>query len=320
MPDRDIQLWTADGYPLQATLFFPPEGRVSDTGVVINSATGVHRRFYKRFATFLAETCGFTVLTYDYRGIGGSRPANLRSFRGRIRDWPQLDMPAAIAALRAEASLHRLCLLGHSAGGNLIGLVPSMASVDSIVLVSAQFGYWRLWPQSIRHALAALWYVVIPLLSRVFGYVPGWLGAGQHWPGKIALELARWCRHPDYLFGDSSLDTTLYSRIDVPVLALTFTDDPHATTAASERLLREFSRASITRRNVDPRDLGLRRIGHFGFFRPFCAPLWQECGDWISRVSALDRRSSLSDDERVPRANSGQVATDHANVLERSRT
>lgn len=320
MASRDIQLIAEDGYKLQATLFSPPHSRASSVAVVINSATGVHRRFYKRFASFLADKCGFAVLTYDYRGIGDSRPAHIRSFSDRVRDWAQLDMPAAIAALRAEARPDRMCLLGHSAGGNLIGLVPNIRLVDRIVLVSAQFGYWRLWPTMTRYALAALWYVVVPGLSRLFGYVPGWLGAGQHWPGSIALELARWCRHPEYLFGDSSLDTSRYGSIDVPLLALTFTDDPHATAAASERLLREFPRASITRRSVDARELGLRRIGHFGFFRPFCEPLWRECGKWMSASEAGDCASVHETDpaSTAKPQGSGLVAMTHANALERS--
>lgn len=319
MPSRDIQLVAADGYTLQATLFEPIEKGVPKIGVVINSATGVHRRFYKRFATFLAERCGFAVMTYDYRGIGESRPAKLRSFRGRVRDWPHLDMPAAIDGLRAEANPQRLCLLGHSAGGNLIGLIPNIALVDVIVLVSAQFGYWRLWPVSIRHGLAAIWYVVIPLLSRLFGYVPGWLGAGQHWPRRVALELARWCRHPLYLFGDSSLDTNGYEKIDAPMLAFTFSDDPHATTEASERLLIEFPRAAITRRKVAPQELGLRRIGHFGFFRPFCEPLWRECAQWISSRHAAPGNS---DHARQTRAGVDPDATRNlanAGEFERSR-
>lgn len=320
MPNRDIQLMAADGYALQATLFSPEaHSDASTIGVVINSATGVHRRFYKRFAAFLAESCGFTVLTYDYRGIGGSQPARLRSFGGRIRDWPQLDMPAAIAGLRAEARLDRLCLLGHSAGGNLIGLVPNIALVDAIVLVSAQFGYWRLWPASIRPLMAGLWYIVIPLLSRLFGYVPGWLGAGQHWPSRIAQDLARWCRHPDYLFGDASVDTSLYGTIEAPVLALTFTDDPHATAAASERLLAEFPRAAITRRSIDPRELGVRRIGHFGFFRPFCEPLWRECAQWM--ISKANRHVVPSGGNRrrpsEDRAEGDSVAA--CSSVERSR-
>lgn len=273
-----------DGYGLQATLYLPSTNTPVSAGVVLNSATGVHRRFYARFATYLADHCGYAVLTYDFRGIGGSRPRSFRAFDARLRDWPQLDMPAAIDWMKQEVNPPRLFLIGHSAGGNLIGLVPNLSLVDAAVLVAAQLGYWRLWPASIRYALAATWYFAVPVLSRLFGYVPGWLGAGQHWPHGIATELARWCRQPDYLFGDPSLDTGQYAEFDAPMLAVTFADDPHATRAASEHLLARFPRARITRRHVQPEEIGVRRIGHFGFFRPYCEPLWEQCARWLSAI------------------------------------
>src|SRR5262249_52982075 len=60
-----------DGYALAATVF-TPEGPPRGT-VLVNSATAVPRRFYAGFAAYLAER-GFACLTYDYRGVGGSRP------------------------------------------------------------------------------------------------------------------------------------------------------------------------------------------------------------------------------------------------------
>lgn len=302
MPSHDFLLKALDRYPLQATLFSPAEGVVPKAGIVLNSATGVHRRFYARFATYLAERFGYTVLTYDFRGIAESRPANLRAFDARIRDWPQLDMPAAVEWLRQSRNPPpRVFLLGHSAGGNLIGLMPNLAQVDGVVLIAAQLGYWRHWPRSLRHTLAATWYLAVPLLSRLFGYVPGWLGAGQHWPRGIAVELARWCRHPEYLFGDASLDTSGYAKLDAPLLAMTFSDDPHATPAASEHLLARFPQAVITRRHVKPEEIGVRRIGHFGFFRPFCEPLWDECARWLATTAAQVEYERSRGSSRQPR-------------------
>lgn len=296
MPSHDFRLRAADGYPLQATFFSPSASSVPRAGVVLNSATGVHRRFYARFASFMAERFDLAVLTYDFRGIADSRPASFRAFNARIRDWPQLDMPAAVEWLTRELGTSRVSLVGHSAGGNLIGLMPNLDRVDAAVFVGSQLGYWRLWPKSIRHAMAATWHFAVPLFSRVFGYVPGWLGAGQHWPRGIAVELARWCRHPDYLFGDPSLDTTGYARFEAPILAWTFSDDPHASRAASEHLLARFPRADVTRRHVDPAELNVQRIGHFGFFRPFCEPLWQESGRWLSSVRGQDHGRCTPDE------------------------
>jgi len=250
----------------------------------------------------LVEQFDYAVLTYDFRGIADSSPASFRTCNARMRDWPQLDMPAAVDWLRQELDPPRVFLLGHSAGGNLIGLMPNLARVDAVVLVGAQLGYWRLWPRFLRHALAATWYLAVPTLSQLFGYVPGWLGAGQHWPRGIAVELARWCRHPDYLFGDPSLDTSGYARFAAPLLALTFSDDPHATPAASEHLLARFPRAAITRRHVEPQAIKVRQIGHFGFFRPSCEPLWQECAQWLSAVSGQFGQRSLKGSSNGPRA------------------
>src|SRR4029079_15823557 len=47
--------------------------------VLIASATGVPRQYYGKFARFLTE-CALDVLTFDYRGIGGSSPPSLRRF------------------------------------------------------------------------------------------------------------------------------------------------------------------------------------------------------------------------------------------------
>jgi predicted alpha/beta hydrolase len=193
-------------------------------------------------------------------------------------------MPAALEWMRRSLDPQRIFLIGHSAGGNLIGLIPNLAVVDAAILIGAQLGYWRHWPARIRYAMAAVWYVAVPAFSRLFGYVPGWLGAGQHWPHGIAMELARWCRHPDYLFGDPSLDVSRYTTFAAPILAYTFADDPHATRTACEHLLSRFEGAAITHRHIDPQAIALKHIGHFGFFRPSCETLWRDCADWLSAI------------------------------------
>ena len=94
---QDTTLAARDGYALAATVFAPaqpPRG-----AVLINSATAVPRKIYRGFASFLAEQ-GFSVLTYDYRGVGGSRPPSRKGFDVRMRDWVALDVAAAIDHMR----------------------------------------------------------------------------------------------------------------------------------------------------------------------------------------------------------------------------
>ncbi len=66
----DITFPAEDGYALGATLFLPRGAK--QHAVLINSATAVPRKIYRKFATYLAHR-GSAVLTYDYRGVGDSR-------------------------------------------------------------------------------------------------------------------------------------------------------------------------------------------------------------------------------------------------------
>src|SRR5688500_3934207 len=89
----------SDGYPLSATSFIPdnPNGKV----VLINSATGVKQKYYSDFAAYLAHG-GYQVYTYDYRGIGGSRPKTLNGCKATMAEWGTKDYHSMIQHLRSS--------------------------------------------------------------------------------------------------------------------------------------------------------------------------------------------------------------------------
>src|SRR6202163_2548996 len=98
----DINFPAVDGYLLGASLFLPRGAKRH--AVLINSATAVPRKIYRGFAGYLARR-GCAVLTYDYRGIGGSRqlalegyirPKSLNGFKADMADWAALDVTAAV--------------------------------------------------------------------------------------------------------------------------------------------------------------------------------------------------------------------------------
>jgi predicted alpha/beta hydrolase len=98
----DITIPATDGYTLAATLFLPPGPKRN--AAIISSATATPRRIYRGFASYLAHR-GFAVLTYDYRGIGGSRrlaveglnrPKSLVGFNASMADWAALDTTAMV--------------------------------------------------------------------------------------------------------------------------------------------------------------------------------------------------------------------------------
>src|SRR5262245_8333272 len=123
---NDISINARDGFPLAATLFASTD---PNAVILVSSATAVPRKIYRAFAGFLAER-GFTVLTYDYRGTGGSRPASLKGFRARMRDWAALDVAGAVDHVRRTWPALPLKAVGHSFGGQAVGLIPNNREIS----------------------------------------------------------------------------------------------------------------------------------------------------------------------------------------------
>jgi predicted alpha/beta hydrolase len=273
-----LRFTTDDARHLSGTLFRADNPRGA---VLINSATGVPQRYYHRFATFLAER-GLTTLTYDYRGIGASRVGTLRDSHATMQQWGSRDYPAALRALREAAPDLPVGLIGHSFGGQAIGLSDASLQLDAAILVAAQSGYWGHWPALQRARMRALWTVALPAAVHVWGFLPGNIGVGEDMPGLAALEWAEWCKQPDYYFGAVSGARERLASLTMPKLAYTITDDHYAPAAAVNALLACMPADDLTRRTVAPRDLGLRALGHFGFFRPAHADtLWTEAADFL---------------------------------------
>src|SRR5689334_8459095 len=93
----DITIAARDGYSLAATVYPSPSPQAV---VLINSAAATPRKIYRAFSEYLAQR-GFNVVTYDYRGVGGSSPPTLRGFPGRMRDWAGLDVAAVVDYARS---------------------------------------------------------------------------------------------------------------------------------------------------------------------------------------------------------------------------
>jgi predicted alpha/beta hydrolase len=276
-----VAIPATDGYLLAATRY-EPLANPSATVVIINAATAVRQRYYRTFATFLAAQ-GYTALTYDYRGIGGSRPPSLRGFAASASDWVLKDMAGVVDWAQATYRPEQLFLVGHSYGGQAAGLLPNGGAVDAMVTVASQSGYWRLQGGFQKLAVAAHAYLTLPLLARLFGYVP-WsrFSAAEDLPRAFALEWAAWCRRPGYLLDDRSLPLERFAQFLAPVLALNLADDSWGTRRSVDAMMRAYPK--VERREIVPAQVGLRAIGHFGFFRAQSATLWPPLIAWLEQA------------------------------------
>jgi predicted alpha/beta hydrolase len=282
MPDTmtDTTVPARDGYPLAATIFAPD--RPARAAVLLSSATAVPRKIYRGFAAYLAER-DFAVLTFDYRGVAGSRPVSLVGFPARMRDWATLDTSAALEHMRARWPGTPVAMVGHSFGGQALGLLANNAEISRALLIAAQAGYWRLfrWPESYRVvALMSLG----RLITRAFGYTPGWTGIGEDLPKGVFLEWAGWVMSERYFLDDPTLpERANFSRYRGALCAVGIDDDPWTTPPAVDLLLSAFTGTRPQRRRIDPRAFGADPTGHFGFFRPVHRDtLWREAADWLA--------------------------------------
>jgi predicted alpha/beta hydrolase len=271
-----------DGYELAATLYEPSTAVTPARAALIASATAVGRRYYQAFARYLADR-GLAVLTFDYRGIGESRPRSLKGFRCAMHDWGANDLAGAIDWLDRRFPGGQLVGVGHSAGGQLFGLAANNQRLRALLTVGAQSGYWGLWPAPRKYWLFLVWTLVMPLLTRLFGYFPArLLRLGPELPRGVALEWARWCRDPDYVNGRARPPSAdAFGAFRGPLQAISFADDTFAPQAAVDRLASFYTKAALERRHLTPAEIGLPAVGHFGFFRDGCRSLWVAAADWL---------------------------------------
>jgi predicted alpha/beta hydrolase len=272
MPQLDQDLPARDGVPLAATIFTPDAA--PHAVVQINSATGAPRQYYRRFAAWLAGQ-GFEVVTFDYRGVGGSLRGDIREASGHVRDWAEQDAAGVLDAITARRPGLPVHVVGHSIGGQLVGLCDNNAAYASFVGVAAQSGYWKLWDEPRREQLRQNLFEIEPALIEEHGYLPGSRLGMADLPAGIARSWNHWRRSRDYVVDDAGRALREhFHAFRAPMTFLRFPDDPTAPAAHVQALMSFYAHAPRRELVIDPAAEGLDEIGHFGFFREGCAKLW----------------------------------------------
>ncbi len=300
-PASAVTIPAQDGYPLGATLHLP--GGASPAGLVlISAATGVPARYYAPFASALAER-GLVALTYDYRGVGASRPPKLRGFGARMRDWIDLDAEGVIGWARRTYPGLPLLAVGHSLGGHAIGLCHGSRHLAGGAMVSsavAWIGYVQGAAERLRGR--ALLRVVGPALTVALGYAPTRsLGLGTDMPGPAFLEWAHWIGQRRYFFDDATMDAAArFARVRAPLLLIGADDDTWTPAPSIDLLGTYFTGAPRERWQIAPTD-ATGRVGHAGFFRKQHKDiLWPRLTDWLLQRAAGGAISGIGFQRQPP--------------------
>ncbi len=289
-----VTLSAADGYPITA-IRYASSGQTR-AHLIVAGAVGVPQRFYRSFAEY-AASIGYSTLTFDYRGVGLSAPTTLEDFSMDYFDWGRLDLAAAVDAMSTPDV--PLYVMGHSFGGHAFGLLPNHERVAAFYTFGTGTGWHGWMPPLERLEVLAVRHVLGPVLTRWKGYLP-WsvLGMGEDLPLAFYERWKHWCRYPNYFFGDLSVQHVLrnFDRIRAPLMAANAIDDRWAPPRSRDAFIAGYRNAARQTLDLDPSRVGLRSIGHMGYFKPGARALWESALEWLAtrrRLSSAGASSAL---------------------------
>lgn len=270
---KELKLTAPDQFSITAHLFLPEKsnGRL----LLINSATGVKQQLYFSFASYFSEK-GFTVITYDYRGIGLSKPTRMKGFKASMRIWGSVDYKTLTDYIRIHFDDYKKYVLGHSVGALILGMNEDSHIFDELVFVGTQNAF--IGNLKFRTKIEALlgFGIVQPVTTGLLGYFPAqWFGLGESLPKNCAsdwrtLILNR--KSTNRLLektGDCSKD--LQQR----VLVIRAEDDAWLTEKGVKSLLKDtYPNLRPLYRFVETSESEQGEIGHVNFFRSYNKNLW----------------------------------------------
>ncbi|HXY05577.1 MAG TPA: alpha/beta fold hydrolase [Burkholderiaceae bacterium] len=275
-PERR-SLATGNGRAVQATFYAPAvDCRAS---VLLVGAMGVNQDYYAAIATWLAQQ-GYLAATFDFFGVGRSLRGSLRHVEVNILQWAQFDCSAMIDALCARQPGKPLFWIGHSLGAQILPFTSNWAKISRAVFIASGSGYWREHPPPLRRRAIVLWFFLVPLFVSLLGYFPGRrLRTVGDLPGGVIRQWRRWCLDPQYAAGaEGSWARERYAAVGMAITSISFTDDEFMSARNTASLEDHYVHAAKSVRRIAPQDLGVSRIGHFGFFREqFREKLWERC-------------------------------------------
>lgn len=284
MQKEDIKISCSDGITLSATLYKPDAPKAA---IMFAPATGIKRGFYNSLATYLAEQ-GYGSICFDNRGIGASKGKNLNKVNASLVNWGRLDMTAVLETLKSYFPNQKYHLIGHSAGGQLIGLMDNAMELTSVFNFASSSGSLRNMSYPFKLQASFFLNVFIPMSNLFLGKTNSqWMGMGEPLPKTVAKEWSKWCNGAGYIKVD--LDKTIqnhcYNDLDLPSKWLHATDDGIANYENVQDMVRVFTKMKPEIVTLDPAKYNFKEIGHMMFFSSKKKELWHFALDWLEQHS-----------------------------------
>jgi predicted alpha/beta hydrolase len=277
----EFQVVCADGYRIGCT-HYAVDSIQTKAQIFVGGATGVPQRFYRRFAEH-ANTRGYAVSTLDYRGVGASAPPSLPGFKMNYLDWGRQDLTAVLNHIVDHSPNLPVFMVGHSYGGHGFGLMPNHRLVKKFYTFASGAGWHGHMPRLERYKIWLLWNCIGPIVVPLMGYMPGKFIGGENLPKDVFYQWRHWCQFPHYFFDDPEMaeNLTLFPQVQTPIIAANATDDLWANARSRDHFFKGYCNTSVNAVDLNPQEFNLKSIGHMGYFRKGCEPLWDRVLNWF---------------------------------------
>lgn len=270
---KSIDVSTEDNYPLSVHLFEPKES--NGKLILINSATGVKQQIYFSFAQFFCDQ-GFTVITYDYRGIGLSKPKKMKGFKASMRVWGTEDYKALTNYIKTNFQGYQKFCFGHSLGALILGMNEDSKMFEGFFFVGTQNAFVGNLKFKTKIEAYLGFGIAQPLSTKILGYFPGnWFGLGESLPAGSAFD---W---QTLILNRKSTNRLLEKvkdhskELTQKVFVIRAEDDAWLTEKGVRSLLEDtYPNMRPTYRLVKTSESEKNEIGHINFFRSYNRKLW----------------------------------------------
>ncbi|OWK73419.1 alpha/beta hydrolase [Flavobacteriaceae bacterium JJC] len=272
---KELLLKTSDDSAISVKVFEPDisNGKL----LLINSATGVKQQVYFAFAKYFAEN-GYVVITYDYSGIGESKPKKMKGFEASMRSWGTEDFRTVTDFIKTGYPNHRKFCLGHSVGALILGMNEDAQIFEKFIFVATQDAYIGHLSPKVGLTAFLGFGIALPLTIRLLGYFPAhWFGLGESLPKNVALDWRT-------LILNRKSTKRLFEKIDKEVSAdlrqkafVIHAEDDHWVTLKGMESLMKTAYPNLDKkfREIKITESEKREIRHINFFRSFNRNLWK---------------------------------------------
>jgi predicted alpha/beta hydrolase len=260
-----LKVTATDGHAFDLTLF---PAAANAPLILIGPAMGTPARIYTPLAEAFSAA-GVNAAVIELRGIGSSSLRAGKNVNYGYRDLVEKDWVAALSTLRTRFAGSPMYLFGHSLGGQVSVLHAAAHPTHTAGVVIGACGsvYYRSWNG--LKALGILSFTQFAgVLSGALGYFPGKrVGFGGTEAKTLMQDWARFARNGRLdLAGDGIDYEAAMSKLEKPVLGLSFDDDDLAPHRSQQNLLNKLKKARVTHLALGEKDTGAR-LNHYNWIK-----------------------------------------------------